>query len=103
MSQPQLLSTTAKDRTIALRYSQELDGASVPALSELSVTSSNPIGPLTVNSVVVFADTVYIGVAELMLVALINVTYNGESIRNRAGEEAATFINQGAGNTSSGV
>lgn len=101
--QPQLVSISAKDRTIAIRYDQPLDESSTPQLTDVTASSSNPSGPLVVSSLVVFGDTLYVGVNGLMLVALISVSTMTTAIRNKAGEIAADLTNQLAVNTSTGV
>jgi hypothetical protein len=103
MSAPTLVSIAAKDRTIAIKYSQPLDETSAPLISEITIGSSNPSSTLTTTSVNVLGDTIYVGVAELMLVALISVTTNSEAIKNLAGEVAANFNSQLAVNTSNGT
>lgn len=103
MSRPTLLSLTARDHTLAARYSQPLDESVALDLAGFSVSSSNPLGPLTVNSAVVLGDTLYIGVVELMLVALINLSTDTTAIKNLAGESALDLTNQQAVNTSTGV
>jgi hypothetical protein len=103
MSAPTLVSIAAKDHTIAIKYSQALDESVVLDPASFSVHSDNPLGPLTPASAVVFGDTVYLGVAELMLVAIITVSTDTTLIRNLAGEVAADLNNQAASNSSTGV
>jgi hypothetical protein len=103
MSAPQLISLSFKDRTLAMRFDQELDANSVPDLEDVNIGSSAPPNNPTENSIVIFFDTVYIGVAELIGASIISATYSGSWIRNKAGELAAAFNNQVANNSGNGV
>lgn len=94
MSAPLRTYLESNEKTLRIDYDQPLDIDSIPALNTLTVFST-ATGALTVDSCIVFGQSVYVGTAERHT-GLISAGCSSTAIKNLAGESAATFVGQQA-------